>query len=101
MTQYPYLDAEYSHLITIANLYKIDLSEANQKQKDGDKFGAQPNDINLDIAGAIHTFTIEGKGIGLPSMKNFVIAQLCNWGYETEEISKAILKVKAFEVVRS
>ena len=97
-SDYHYLSPQFDHLITIAKLYKIDLTDANTKEKNGNRFGAQPNDINLDIAGAIHTFVNEKKhGISDNALRNFVISQLVNWDYETEEIAKSILKVEALE----
>lgn len=95
---YPYLDPAYKHLVKIAKLYDIDLSKANESErvtrKYGSRFGAQEGDINLDIAGAIHQFTIEMKtGIYPNAMRNFIIVKLLDWGYENDEITKAMLKI--------
>jgi len=94
---YPYLSEEFCHLVTIAKLYKIDLSDANQKEKDGNKFGAQPNDINLDIAGSIHTFLFGRKNFAEDELKRYVKRQLIDWGYDLDEIIISMGKVEVLK----
>ena len=83
---YPALRPTYEYLIQYAKLYNIDLTDANQKEIDGDKYGAQPNDINLDICGSIHKYDSE-----LPNypLINHVIIDLVDWGYDYNEIAEA------------
>lgn len=96
---YPDLEPAYAHLIQIAKLYEVDLSHANQSEKDhqkyGNKFGAQEGDINLDLCGAVDDF----MGKRLPesqnkSMIDYVIYQLEDWGYESNEIAESIANSK-------
>lgn len=94
---YPNLNEEYCHLVTIAKLYKIDLSDANQKQKDGDRFGSQPNDINLDIAGSIHAFIFGRKNFAEDELKRYVKRQLIDWDYDLDEIIISMGKVEVLK----
>lgn len=96
-SNYLYLIDVFPHLITIAKLYKIDLSEANIKQKDGDKFGSQPNDINLDIAGSIHAFLFGRKSFAETDLKRYVKRQLLDWDYDLDEIITAMGKVEVLK----
>ncbi len=89
---YQYLDQEYGHLVTIAKLYGINLSEADKKEKYGDRFGAQENDINLDLCGTIHVFLDEAppEGFDPLGMKEHAITCLRDWGYPYDDIAEAI-----------
>jgi len=96
---YPELQSSYAHLIQIAKLYEVDLTKANQSEKDhlqyGNRFGAQEGDINLDLCGAIDDFI----GKRLPesqskSMIDYVIFQLEDWDYESNDIAEAIANSK-------
>jgi len=87
-SRYPALEVEHGHLFVIADLYKIDLTDANFKQADNGRHGAIEGDLMLDICGAVHQHYAENpKEI---SLIRFVEDELDNWGYSTEDIIKAV-----------
>lgn len=89
--KYPELVEGYAHLIKMGELYAIDLTDANEKEKHGNAYGAQPNDINLDMCASIHDYNHE-----LPPQNiiNFVIDNLTDWGYDFDEIAQAIANTR-------
>jgi len=91
---YPHLIEAYPHLVQLSKLYEIDLSQADSNEKYGNQFGAQPNDINLDICGSIHDY-LQAKQSGCDQkIITFVIEDLENWGYDYDEIAEALANSK-------
>lgn len=93
-SKYPELEAEYSDAVHIAELFDIDLSDANQKEIDGNRFGAQPNDINLDICALLSDWCKVPHSDNIVTI-NHLTKELDNWGYEYNEISEAIAEIRS------
>lgn len=93
---YPHLEEKYASAVHIAFVFDIDLTDANEKERDGDKFGSQPNDINLDICGLLSKWC----EVPHPDNKltiNHLTEGLTNWGYEYNEISEAIAQIRSLD----
>jgi len=88
LKKYPSLSKDFSHFIPIANLWKIDLSEAERKHIEGGVYGEC--DIWLDVVGSIHEWLDTTKE---KSLIDFVLDNLWNWDY-TEFEEWEILKPK-------
>ncbi len=93
--KYPSLNIEFGYLFKIADLYKIDLSNANHIQWGGGRFGAMENDINLDIVGIIHNYINENWGFikSHYGFKNFIKSSLFDIGYSNNEITIAFNEI--------
>jgi len=86
-------DTEFYQLLPIAKLYEIDLHDARDKHRNHGEFGADENDIKLDLTALIHDWQGLERDYRMP-IKPFVIEGLLNWGYETDEINKVVESVK-------
>ena len=90
--KYPSLSEDFDHFIPIANLWEIDLSEAEEKhQADG---VAGEADIWLDVVGSIFDWLGSRKE---KSLIDYVMENMDNWGYsswgnEWEIIKQQIIK---------
>lgn len=93
--KYPSLNIEFGYLFKIADLYKIDLSEANLKQWGGGRFGAIEGDINLDIVGLIHDYKFTDKESS--PLISYIKSELHNYGYESPEIKSALCKIEGLK----
>jgi len=96
-SKYPELEVQYANAVKIAWIYDIDLSDANQKERDGNKFGAQPNDINLDICCLLSDW-IKIPHYFIEETLNHLTKELINWGYEYNEISESFAEIRGLNV---
>jgi hypothetical protein len=88
LKKYPSLAEDFAHFIPIANLWKIDLSEAERKHVEGGVCGE--SDIWIDVVGSIFDWLDSTKE---KSLTDFVMENMWNWGY-TEFEDWKILKPK-------
>ena len=90
--KYPSLSEDFDHFIPIANLWEIDLTEAEEKHKiDG---VAGEADIWLDVVGSIFDWLGDHEQ---KSLIDYVMENMENWGYtewgdEWETLKPQIIK---------
>lgn len=99
-TDYPALKlASLDHCFTVAKLFEIDLTKANEKSADGGRHGSEEGDIFLEIACLIHDFNAEKsymmetdkmKKLGLI---NFIGECLDDWGFEFHDRLQAYRQI--------
>lgn len=85
--KYPSLSEDFDHFIPIANLWEIDLTEAEEKYKAEGMYGEV--DIWLDVVGSIFDWLGSTKE---KSLIDYVMENMDNWGYSEWGYEWEILK---------
>lgn len=87
--KYPALSEDHD-VIKLAEIYNVDLTEANQKVADGGRHGAEEGDIKCEMVGAILLHNKKVSDAIGKTLLEFVKEQLDNWGHESDEIQKVL-----------